>query len=112
MSRAGHDPQRTFHLPWRAMAGGLPAVALIGSGIGLALTGGHPLTEIASDSGPVVTVPKAPVEQPAAPTLPILPAPPEQQATPLGGEGGSTAPAGSLPPSLTVKGIPAAALSA
>ncbi|GAB3442868.1 hypothetical protein GCM10027517_20490 [Phycicoccus ginsengisoli] len=111
MSRAGQDPHRTLNLPWRALAGGLPAVVLVGSGIGLTLTGGHPLTEIASDSGPVVTVPKAPVEQPAAPTLPILPAPPEQQATPFGG-GSSTAPAGSLPPSLTVKGIPAAALSA
>jgi hypothetical protein len=109
MSRAGHQPQRTFNLPWRALAGGLPAVALVGSGVALTLTGGHPLTEIASESGPVVTVPKTPVEQPEAPTLPILPAPPEQKATPLGG---SSTPAGSLPPSLTVRGIPAAALAA
>ena len=38
--------QRTFTLSWRTIAGALPAVALIGSGVGLTLTGGNPATEI------------------------------------------------------------------
>jgi hypothetical protein len=98
---------RVTRLPWRRIGAALPAVALVGAGTALAATGGHPATGVVADSRPLVTVPSAPLraEVPALPPLPQLPAPPEQQ---------PTAPyeAGAVPASMSVDGIPAAALEA
>jgi hypothetical protein len=101
--------QRTITLSWRTIAGALPAVALIGSGVGLTLTGGNPATEIVADSSPLVTVPDTALrhlEAPSLPPLPELPAPAEQAPTAI------LQPTGLLPSALTVSGIPAAALAA
>ncbi|HEV7171660.1 lytic transglycosylase domain-containing protein, partial [Pedococcus sp.] len=101
---------RVTRLPWRTIAAGLPAVALIGTGVALATTGaGTAATHRVADSRPVVTVPSTPISQPAEPSLPPLPdlpAPAEQSATPLGQS------AASLPTALTANGIPALALAA
>ena len=101
-------PKRTIGVPWLRVAGALPAVMLIGSGVGLGLTGGSPQTSIVADSSPLVTVPDTaigeldPIE---LPPLPELPAPLEQAPTAI------YAPA-RLPGALTVSGIPEAALAA
>ena len=95
--------------PWRTIAAGVPAIALIGAGVALAATGGNPATHIVADSKPLVTVPSTPLAQPEAPTLPALPelpAPPEQSATSF-----AAGPA-ALPSSMTANGIPALALAA
>jgi membrane-bound lytic murein transglycosylase B len=101
---------RVTRLPWRTIAAGLPAVALIGTGVALATTGGGSgTTHGVADSKPVVTVPPTAISQPAAPSLPPLPdlpAPAEQSATPLGQS------AAALPAALTANGIPALALAA
>ncbi len=96
---------RTMRLPWRAIAGALPAVALIGSGVALATTGGNPATDIVADSSPLVTVPSAPLQYQEAQAIPPLPAPPEAEPTPAYQSAG-------LPPSMSANGIPAAALAA
>lgn len=101
---------RVKRLPWRTIAAGLPAIALVGTGVALATTGASTATtHRVADSKPVVTVPLTPIEQPAAPSLPALPelpAPGEQSATTLGGS------AAALPAALTANGIPALALAA
>lgn len=96
---------RTMRLPWRKIAGGVPALALIGAGVALAATGGHPATDIVADNTPVVTVPGEPLTGLDAPRLPELPAPPEAEPTPLYQSAG-------LPASMSANGIPAAALDA
>lgn len=99
---------RTMRLPWRTAAGAVPAIALVASGIALAATGGSPSTHIVADSSPLVTVPGTALDRldaPVLPSLPELPAPAEAEPTPL------YQPAG-LPSSMTVNGIPAAALDA
>ncbi|WP_230209015.1 lytic transglycosylase domain-containing protein [Nostocoides sp. HKS02] len=93
--------------PWRTIAAGVPAIALIGAGVALATTGVTPGgTHVVADSKPLVTVPSAPLAQPEAPTLPPLPAPPEQSATSF-----AAGPA-ALPSTMTANGIPALALAA
>ena len=96
---------RTMRLPWRKIAGALPALALIGGGAALAATGGSPATDIVADATPLVSVPSAPLEYQEAQAIPPLPAPPEALPTPL------YEPAG-LPASMSANGIPAAALDA
>src|SRR5580765_60810 len=99
---------RTMRLPWRTAAGAVPAIVLVASGIALAATGGNPSTDIVADSTPLVTVPDTALNRldaPVLPSLPELPAPDEAAPTPL------YQPAG-LPSSMTVNGIPAAALDA
>ena len=99
---------RTMRLPWRTIAGALPALALIGGGAALATTGGHPATDVVADATPLVTVPGTPLtrlDAPVLPSLPELPAPAEAEPTPL------YQPAG-LPASMSANGIPAAALDA
>ena len=73
---------RTMRLPWRKIAGALPALALIGGGAALATTGGHPATDIVAEATPLVTVPSAPLEYQEAQAIPPLPAPPEALPTP------------------------------
>ena len=102
---------RTMHLPWRKVAAGVPALALIGSGVALAATGGHPATSSVAESTPVVTVPPTALSRldaPVLPALPALPAPPEQPATFDGSSGIPSA----LPASMSANGIPALALAA
>jgi membrane-bound lytic murein transglycosylase B len=102
---------RTMHLPWRRVAAGVPALALIGSGVALAASGGHPATAAVNDAAPVVTVPPTALSRPDAPVLPALPslpAPPEQSATFEGTSGIPSA----LPASMSANGIPALALAA
>jgi hypothetical protein len=99
---------RTTRLPWRKLAGGLPAVALIGSGLALAATDGNVSTDIVADSSPLVTVPSVPLTRPDAPTLPPLPELP----APAEAEPTAAYQPGSLPASMSANGIPAAALSA
>ena len=96
---------RTTRLPWRKIAGGVPALALIGAGVALAATGGHPATDAVADNTPVVTVPSEPLSGLDAPALPELPAPPEAEPTPFAQSAG-------LPSSMSANGIPAAALDA
>ena len=99
---------RTRRLPWRTIAGAVPAVALIASGVVLAATGGNPATDIVADSSPLVTVPSTPLtrlDAPLLPSLPELPAPVEAGPTPLYQSAG-------LPASMSANGIPAAALDA
>lgn len=99
---------RTVRMPWRQLAGALPAVALVGSGVALALTGGNPQTQIVTDSAPLIKVPDKPlgeVDPIELPPLPALPAPKELSPTP------GIAPA-ILPTQMTVTGIPAQALAA
>lgn len=96
---------RTTRLPWRKIAGGVPALALIGAGVALAATGGQPATDIVADNTPVVTVPGEPITGLDAPRLPELPAPPEAEPTPFAQSAG-------LPASMSANGIPAAALEA
>lgn len=101
-------PRRTVGVPVKRALGALPAVALIGSGIGLGLTGGHPETQVVTDSTPLVTVPDQPLrelEPLELPPLPELPAPQEQAPTDLSAPGG-------VPATLTVSGIPEQALAA
>ena len=103
---------RTMQLPWRKMIAGVPAIALVGTGVALAATGGHPTTDVVSESKPLVTVPASPlsrIDAPVLPPLPELPAPPEQAPTSF--DGSSAVPAG-LPASMSTNGIPAAALAA
>jgi membrane-bound lytic murein transglycosylase B len=94
-----------MRLPWRKIAGALPALALIGGGAVLATTGGNPATDIVADTTPLVTVPSTPLEYQEAQAIPPLPAPPEALATP------AYQPTG-LPASMSANGIPAAALDA
>ena len=98
---------RVTRLPWRRIGAALPAVVLVGAGAALAATGGHPATGVVADSRPLVPVPPPPLRPapPPLPPLPHLPPPPEQQ---------PTAPyeAGEVPASMSVDGIPAAALEA
>ncbi|WP_206665871.1 lytic transglycosylase domain-containing protein [Pedococcus bigeumensis] len=96
---------RTMRLPWRKIAGALPALALIGGGAALATTGGSPATDVVAEATPLVTVPSAPLEYQEAQAIPPLPAPPEALPTP------EYQPAG-LPSSMSANGIPAAALDA
>jgi len=101
---------RVTRLHWRRAAAALPAVALIGTGIALASTGGTPNTDVVADSSPLITVPKAPVTQPEAPALPPLPelpAPAEASPTPVLEAAGLPASSAS-----SANGIPAAALAA
>jgi len=100
--------QRTLTVSWRRVAGALPAVALVGTGVALTLTGAHPETAIVADTAPLVTVPDAALrrlEAPSLPPLPELPAPDEQAPTQL-------AQPAALPAALSVSGIPAVALDA
>ncbi|MGO4341280.1 lytic transglycosylase domain-containing protein [Pedococcus sp. 2YAF34] len=102
---------RVTRLHWRRAAAALPAVALIGSGIALASTGGTPSTDVVADSSPLITVPKLPVTQPEAPSLPSLPelpAPAEASPTPVLEAAGLPAASSAGSPN----GIPAAALAA
>ena len=102
------QPPRTLRLSWRTIVGALPAVALVGSGVALTLTGGRPETAIVADSTPLVTVPGTALRQleaPVLPPLPELPAPAEQEPT------DPYRPA-ALPSAFSVTGIPAAALAA
>ncbi|WP_270886743.1 lytic transglycosylase domain-containing protein [Pedococcus sp. 5OH_020] len=101
---------RVTGLPWRRIAAGLPAVALVGTGLAFAATGGTgATTDVVSDSAPLVRVPNAPLtrlDAPVLPPLPALPAPVEVRRT-------SFPDAAALPASMTANnGIPAAALSA
>jgi membrane-bound lytic murein transglycosylase B len=99
---------RVTQVPWRRVAAALPAVALLGAGVALAATGGSPTTTIVADSSPLVTVPDTALHQlgaPVLPPLPELPAPQEAAATEVVGTRG-------LPSSMSVNGIPAAALAA
>ncbi|GAA4728005.1 hypothetical protein GCM10025782_28410 [Pedococcus ginsenosidimutans] len=101
---------RVTRLHWRRAAAALPAVALVGTGIALASTGGHPSTDVVADSSPLITVPKVAVTQPESPTvpaLPELPAPAEAAPTPVVAAAGL--PASSV---ASANGIPAAALAA
>jgi hypothetical protein len=98
---------RDTRLPWRRIGGALPAVALVGAGTALVTTGGDVGMPVAAQR-PTVAVPSVPLdhsESPVLPPLPQLPAPPEQQPTPLSGPA-------SLPVSMTAQGIPAIALAA
>jgi hypothetical protein len=102
---------RVTRLHWRRAAAALPAVALIGSGMALAATGGTPSTDVVADSSPLITVPKAPVtrpESPSLPPLPELPAPAEASPTPVLEAAGLPASSAAANPT----GIPAAALAA
>jgi hypothetical protein len=95
-------------MPWRQLAGALPAVALVGSGVALAFTGGNPQTQIVTDSAPLIKVPDKPLGEVAPielPPLPELPAPKELAPTP------EYQPS-ILPGAMTVTGIPAQALAA
>ncbi len=95
-------------LPWRRIGAALPALALVGTGVALAATGGHPTTDVVADSTPLVTVPGTALDHldsPVVPPLPELPAPPEALPTPF-------APSAGLPSSMSANGIPAAALAA
>jgi membrane-bound lytic murein transglycosylase B len=99
---------RMRQLPWRTIAAGLPAVALIGTGLALASVGGNPATDVVADSTPLVTVPPNALDRldaPVLPPLPELPAPPEQDATTFANPVG-------LPASMSANGIPAQALAA
>ena len=64
---------RTMRLPWRKIAGALPALALIGGGAVLATTGGNPATDIVADSTPLVTVPSDPAGVPGGAGDPAAP---------------------------------------
>lgn len=102
--------KRTTRVPWRKIAGGVPALALIVSGVVLAATGGGPRTGSIAASLPVVTVPPVPLDRSQAPTLPALPelpAPPEALPTDLGRPEVAAAPV-----LLDGHGIPAPALAA
>ncbi len=99
---------RVTRVNWRTAAAALPAVALVGSGLALAVTDGHRSTDTVAGSSPVVTVPETAVQHPESPTLPALPelpAPPETSATQVARVAGS-------PLAGSANGIPAAALAA
>jgi membrane-bound lytic murein transglycosylase B len=99
---------RTRQHPWRTIAAGLPAVALIGTGLALASIDGNPSTDVVADSSPLVTVPPTALDRldaPVLPPLPELPAPLEQSPTTF------AQPVG-LPASMSANGIPAQALAA
>lgn len=107
---------RVTGLPWLRVAAALPAVALVGTGVALAAGGGAGSTDVVAQARPAVTVPPAPVTRLNAPVLPPLPqlgelpAPAEAEATTL--EAPAPGSAAALPDSMTVNGIPAAALAA
>ena len=99
---------RVTRVNWRTVAAALPAVALIGSGLALVATDGHPSTDVVADSSPLVTVPRTAVQHLEAPSLPALPelaAPAEATATPVASAAG-------LQLTGSANGIPAAALAA
>ena len=99
---------RVTRANWRTVAAALPAVALIGSGLALVATDGHPSTDVVADSSPLVTVPRTAVQHLEAPSLPALPelaAPAEATATPVASAAG-------LQLTGSANGIPAAALAA
>ena len=99
---------RMTQLPWRTIAAGLPALALIGGGVVMASTDGSPSTDVVADSSTLVSVPPNALERleaPVLPPLPELPAPLEESATTF------ARPVG-LPTSMSANGIPAQALAA
>ncbi|HEV7147895.1 MAG TPA: lytic transglycosylase domain-containing protein [Pedococcus sp.] len=97
--------------PWRTIAAALPAVALVGTGVAFATTGGYPATHIVANSTPLITVPSTPLPPMDAPPLPTLPAPSEQSPTTFG-QSGQSSQSSSVPSVMTASGIPAVALAA
>jgi hypothetical protein len=95
---------RIPRLPWRHVGALLPAVALVGTGAALAMTGGPVGADAVADGGHQISVPGDPVDQGPGFTLPPLPQVPGADPT---GQPGTQ-----LPPETLANGIPAQALAA
>jgi Transglycosylase SLT domain len=105
-NRGVHRGVRTISLPWRGAFAVLPAVALIGAGIAMAIPAGDVRSASASRAAPAIAVPGT------ALTMPPVPAGAGRQEAPgLALSAGTTPGSAALVP-LDRTGIPARALEA
>ena len=105
-NRGTHRRMRIIAVPWRKVCAALPAVALIGGGIALAVPAGQHPGAAASQGSPAIVVPGAALSMPAVPAGARAPRAP-----------GLALPAGTAPGSpalvaLDGTGIPVRALEA